>query len=77
MGWLHTLWFAYAWSSLKSNGPEALVQTLVYGVLASIFIPIIRRWWQAELAQVHARLRHIIHHAPDIPDYPGDTKGSP
>ena len=30
MHWLWVLYFGYIWPSLKSNGPEAVVQTFVY-----------------------------------------------
>ena len=43
MNWLHELWFGYFWPSLQGNGPEALVQTVVYGAIALILIPPIRR----------------------------------
>ena len=55
MTWLHTLlvWLRAA-LSLKGNGPEALVQTLVYGIIAMVLIPPVRRWWGNEFAKVHA-----------------------
>jgi len=40
--WLPNLWFNYAWSSDKGNGPEALQQTIVYGAIAVILVPPIR-----------------------------------
>ena len=69
MNWLHTLWFGYFWPSLQGNGPEALVQTIVYGLIALIFIPPVRRWMgrhiqsvkdhvSAEHAKIHERLDH-------------------
>jgi len=67
MNWLHNLWYGYFWPSLQGNGPEALVQTVVYGAIAIIFIPPVRRWFTshfhglrdhitAEHAKIHDRL---------------------
>ena len=56
MNWLHTLWFGYTWPSLKGNGPEALVQTVVYGLIALIFVPPVRRWFKKEYDKVHAKI---------------------
>ena len=44
MTWIHHLWFTYFWPSLMGNGPEALVQTVAYGLIAYLFIPPFRRW---------------------------------
>ena len=44
MGWLYTLWFGYVWPSLKGNGPEAVVQTIVYGAIAMAVYPPLRKW---------------------------------
>ena len=41
---IHVVWFGYFWSSLKGNGPEALVQTIVYGAIAYAVVPPFRRW---------------------------------
>ena len=77
MHWLWSLWFNYTYPSLKGNGPEAICQTLVYGVLAVILIPPVRRFVRAEFAKVHTKidhshelLQHVIKHSPDIPDFP-------
>ena len=75
MNWLYTLWYGYVWPSLKGNGPEAVVQTVVYGVLAIILIPPVRRFAKAEFEKVHAKMDHIIKHHPDIPDFPSKTPG--
>jgi hypothetical protein len=40
---LHTLWFGYFKPSLLSNGPEALVQTVVYALIAVAVWPPARR----------------------------------
>jgi hypothetical protein len=50
------LWFNYFWASIKGNGPEALVQTIVYGIIAILFVPPIRRWFKAEYDKVHAKI---------------------
>lgn len=77
--WLHGVWFGYFLPSLLGNGPEALVQTIVYGAIALIFIPPVRRWMArhvdsikahitAEHDAVHEKLDHIIHHTKAIPN---------
>jgi hypothetical protein len=67
--WLSDLWFSYFWPSLQGNGPEAIVQTLVYGIIAAIFIPPVRRWIKHENDLVHDKLNHLIHHTKGIPEY--------
>ena len=84
MDWLNSLWDNTFWPSLNGNGPEALAQTLVYGLIAVALIPPIRRAIErftkrhvadlkqhitAEHAAVHAKLDHVIKHSKDIPDY--------
>ena len=54
--WLTTLWFGYTWPSLQGNGPEALVQTIVYGLIALVFVPPIRKWFKREYDKVHAKI---------------------
>jgi hypothetical protein len=71
--WLHNLWFNYAWSSDKGNGPEAIQEALIVAAL----IPAVRRYVKRELAkahdELHRKLDHIIKHHPDIPDLPKET----
>lgn len=55
--WAGTLWFGYTWPSLKGNGPEALVQTIVYGAIAIIFVPVVRRF----IARIANDIHHSIH----------------
>jgi hypothetical protein len=74
MHWLWILWYGYAWPSLKGNGPEALIQTVVYFVIAVIFIPRFRKFLRGELGHLHNKLDHIIRHHPDIPPF---TEGKP
>ncbi len=69
MSWLYTLWYAYAWPSLKGNGPEALVQTVVYAAIAMAVYPPLRRWSRHELEHMHAKMDHIIKWHPDIPPF--------
>jgi hypothetical protein len=66
---LYVLWYGYFWPSLKGNGPEAIVQTIVYAVIAYLFIPPFRRWMHEENVTLHAKLDHIIHHHPEIPEF--------
>ena len=74
------LWIEYFWSSLKGNGPEALVQTAAYGVIAAVLVPAVRHFLHREFdkvkthvsgenALIHAKMDHIIKHHPDIPDF--------
>lgn len=67
----YTLWFGYVWPSLKGNGPEAIFQSIVYGMIAFAVYPPLRDWAKRESAHIHGRLDHIILHHPDIPPYPG------
>jgi hypothetical protein len=70
---MHTLsylWFHYFWPSDMGNGPEALQQTVVYGAIAVIFVPVVRKWFRRHVAELHAKMDHIIKHHPDIPDLP-------
>lgn len=62
------LWFNYFWPSLKGNGPEALVQTVVYGLIAIVFVPPIRRWFKAHLESIHAKVDHLILHSSEVPN---------
>lgn len=56
---LNYIWINYFWASLKGNGPEAVVQTIVYALIAYTFIPPFRRFINGhfkatkELAQAH------------------------
>ena len=58
---IHQLWFSYFIPSLWGNGPEALVQTVVYGVAAWIFIPKVRKYVDNHVKSIHERLER--HHA--------------
>lgn len=70
MNW-HHLWFGYFWPSLQGNGPEALVQTVVYGAIAYAIVPPFRKWVNGHFKRVqethdsiHAKLD--AHHAEHI-----------
>ena len=74
--WGHHLWFAYFVPSLWGNGPEAIVQTVVYGVAAAILIPPVRHWFEGHIKALHekmdtshALMHHIIEHHPEIPPF--------
>jgi len=58
--WLNNIWFDYFWPSLKSNGPEALVQTVLYAAIAFIFVPPVRRYVNAHVKSLHDKLD--MHH---------------
>lgn len=54
---MYTLWFGYFWPSLKGNGPEALVQTVVYAAAAVLLIPRVRRFLTRHIVTpLHAKL---------------------
>ena len=83
---MSNLWFNYFWASLKGNGPEALIQTVVYGLIAMAIWPparkAIERFAKRHAEELHAKLdhhealmKHIIHHSTDIPAFdPKETK---
>ena len=50
------IWINYFWASLKGNGPEALVQTVVYGALAYSFVPAFRRFVNNHVRSIHVKL---------------------
>lgn len=54
--WLSNLWFNYFWASLKGNGPEAIVQTVVYGLIALVVVPPFRRWVGDHMRSLHSKL---------------------
>ena len=56
MHWLSSLWFNYFWPSLKGNGPEAAVQTVLYATLAVVLIPPVRHFFKRHFESVHAKL---------------------
>lgn len=56
MHWLYTLWYGYAWPSLKGNGPEAVIQTVAYGAIALALVPVVRRFIRAEAALARGEL---------------------
>ena len=66
---LWTFWLNYFWASLKGNGPEAIIQTIVYAGIAYAVYPPFRKWLMHETGELHAKMDHIIRHHPDIPDY--------
>ena len=71
---LYVLWFGYFKPSLYGNGPEALIQTVVYAAVAFAVYPPLHRWVTKEEravnAEIHRAVHHIIKHHPDIPPLP-------
>lgn len=55
----HTIWFHYIYGSLLGNGPEAAIQTVVYGVIALVFVPAVRRFAKREFGKVHAKIDRV------------------
>lgn len=54
--WLSSLWFNYAWTSDKGNGPEAIQQTIIYALVAVLVIPPVRRWFGRRFHDVHEKI---------------------
>ena len=54
--WLSSLWFNYCWPSLKGNGPEAAIQTLVYALAAYLLIPPVRKFVNSHIKGLHSKL---------------------
>lgn len=74
--WLYVMWFSYFWPSLKGNGPEAIVQTVLYGAIAYFLVPPVREYINEHMRKLHekvdhshALMQHIIKNHPDIPDF--------
>ena len=82
--WAHHLWFTYVYPSLLGNGPEDVFRTTVALILAYVFIPKVRAFFQRGWSHLHTKLdglhdhhketqrmlRHVIEHHPDIPELP-------
>ena len=56
MHWLHVLWYNYGWPSDQGNGPEAVQEIVITAIVASLFIPRVRRWWQRHIKSIHDKL---------------------
>lgn len=80
VNWLYHFWYGYLVPSLWGNGPEALAQTIVYGLIAIAVIPPLRKRAEAfakrHMGDLHAKLdhhealmAHIIKNHPDIPEF--------
>ena len=50
---ISNLWFNYFWPSLKGNGPEALVQTVVYAGIGLTLVPVVRKFLRKEVTRAH------------------------
>ena len=44
------------------------MQTVVYGIIAYLFIPVVRKFVNSHMTSLHRKLDHIVKHSPDIPD---------
>jgi hypothetical protein len=69
------LYFGYLWPSLKGNGPEAIAQTILYGLIALAVYPPLRVIAKREAEHLHAKMDHIIKHHPDIPSFDDQKHG--
>src|ERR1035441_3549913 len=54
--WLHHLWFNSFVPSFWGNGPEALGQTVLYGLIALAVIPPFRHWLERHIKSIHDKL---------------------
>jgi hypothetical protein len=77
---IYNFWYHYEVPSLYGNGPEAVTELIVVGIVTALLIPPIRKWIQGEFhkvhskidaghAELHAKMDHIIKHHPDIPEF--------
>jgi len=57
------IWINYFWASLKGNGPEAVVQTVVYGGIGILLIPVARRFIRNEAKKLHSEITGVEHEA--------------
>ena len=75
------LWFDYGYPSLKGNGPEAIIQTIVYGMIAFAVYPPLRKWAKRETEHLHAKVDRLTHLHEDLHDkvdaLSGGTNGIP
>jgi hypothetical protein len=62
-------WFVWIYPSLRGNGPEAGVQTVVYAGIAMAVYPPLRKWAQRETAHLHAKVDHLVKHLPEVPAF--------
>lgn len=53
---IHTLWFNYEVPSLYGNGPEAITELIIVGIISALLIPPIRRWIKSEFHKVHEKI---------------------
>jgi UPF0716 family protein affecting phage T7 exclusion len=56
MNWLYIYWFNYEWPSDKGNGPEAITEIIVVGIITALLVPPVRRWF---LRGFHSIKAHI------------------
>jgi hypothetical protein len=53
---LYHLWFSYFVPSFWGNGPEAIAQTVLYGLIALAVIPPFRHWFERHIKSLHEKL---------------------
>lgn len=57
MQW-HHVWYGYFVPSLWGNGPEAIFQTVLYGLIALAVVPPFRHWFERHIKSIHEKLDH-------------------
>lgn len=64
MSFIHEIsyqWFAYWWPSIRSNGPEAITQVIIGGVVAVALWPMARKFARNEMKRVHSDITGVDH----------------
>ena len=76
---MSNFWFHYWWPSLQGNGPEDLTSLIIIGIVTSIVVPKVRRWWITREQHLHAKVdlmlkqnAHLIHHTKSVPNEHSD-----
>jgi type II secretory pathway pseudopilin PulG len=83
---MSNFYFNWWWPSIKGNGPEDLTSLIIVGIVASILIPRVRRWWKVRAEHLAARERelhakidhairqnaHLINHTKGVPNIAHD-----
>lgn len=74
-------WQRWVWPAGGSGGiPGDVVGTLVWvviaGIVTAVLWPPLRHRIERGERELHAKLDHIIHHHPDIPEFPNKKPGT-
>ena len=58
---INYIWIAYFWPSLKSNGPEALIQVAAGMAVATALWPVARKVFRNEVKRAHTEMTGVEH----------------